>query len=113
MNRTKLEDEFESETVTGLLAALSHEHERAVVNYFRDRSAPAASLDELAEHVAGEVRGGEYRSPERVAVRLHHTGLPKLTEVGVVEYDPRSKTVRYRDHPIVEREAFDGRTGVA
>ena len=32
---------------------------------------------------------------QRVAVALHHNHLPKLDDATVLDYDPRSKTVRY------------------
>lgn len=38
----------------------------------------------------------------RVEVALHHHELPKLEQVGVIEYDARSRTVRYRGHPLLE-----------
>ncbi|MFC4451608.1 DUF7344 domain-containing protein [Halorussus aquaticus] len=36
------------------------------------------------------------RHHQRVAVSLHHNCLPKLDRTAVLDYDPRSKTVRYR-----------------
>lgn len=36
------------------------------------------------------------RHHQRVAVSLHHNCLPKLDRTSVLDYDPRSKTVRYR-----------------
>lgn len=40
---------------------------------------------------------------KRVTARLHHSTLPKLADAGVVDYDPRTGTVRYRGHPLVDR----------
>lgn len=36
---------------------------------------------------------------ERVRTSLHHQQLPRLADLRIVEYDPRSKMVRYRDPP--------------
>lgn len=104
MGTVRLEDQFAVETVNQLLSALFIEYNRCVLNYFRDSSERVASLDELAEYVAERQRGCDADSPEEVAIRLHHAGLPKLTDAGILDYDPRSKTVRCRDHPLIEAE---------
>lgn len=39
---------------------------------------------------------------DQLAVKLVHSHLPKLAEYGVIEYDPRSGTVRYRPDEQVE-----------
>ncbi len=85
-----------------LCAALSCEHNRRTLEYFQESPGDVASVDELATYVADYQNGGGSDSPEQIALRLHHVGLPKLAGAGVLEYDPRSKTVRYRDHPLVE-----------
>ncbi|MFP9192184.1 hypothetical protein ACLI4Q_11080 [Natrialbaceae archaeon A-CW1-1] len=40
--------------------------------------------------------------PEDAAIRLYHCTLPMLTKVGIVDYDRRQQTVRYREHRAVE-----------
>lgn len=99
------DSEFDPETKDQLLSALSHGYNRCVLAFFRESSETAVSLDELAEYVA-EQDGSDHSSPDRVAVRLHHAGLPKLADAGVLDYDPRKKTVRCRDHPVVEERAY-------
>ncbi|WP_050050313.1 hypothetical protein [Halostagnicola sp. A56] len=40
---------------------------------------------------------------QRIArAELHHTHLPQLADAGVIEYDSRTGTVRYRSHERVE-----------
>lgn len=46
--------------------------------------------DWLAEHDVGPER------PDRVELELHHATIPRLADAGVVNYDPRSGTVRRR-----------------
>lgn len=51
-----------------------------------------------------------------MAIDLHHRDLPKLEAAGLVEYDARSRTVRYDDHPALEAyldvvDGEDARTG--
>lgn len=104
MGTVDLEDECAPKTVDRLLSALSREPNRGVVNFFREFSGDVASLDELAEYAADSRNGCDARSPEQVAIRLHHVGLPKLADAGVLDYDPRSKTVRWWGHPLLESE---------
>lgn len=63
-----------------------------------------ASLDDLATAIAAEEHGGS--PPEalvdRVRCELHHVHLPRLTAEQVVEYDVRTRTVRYWGQPTLE-----------
>ncbi|MEA5389609.1 hypothetical protein VB779_23030 [Haloarculaceae archaeon H-GB11] len=101
METLTLEAEFEPEAVDRILSALAHEHNRSVLNYFRNSSGSSASLDELADHVATEETSSGLESLEQVAVHLHHAGLPKIADAGILDYDPRTKTARNRDHPLL------------
>lgn len=58
------------------------------------RNAAAMFEQTPAEDVPSEIR-------EQVRVELVHSHLPKLADVGVIEFDPRSEAVRYRDVPPV------------
>lgn len=99
--------EFEQETVNLLLSALSDEYNRIAVNFFRESPEMTASLDDLVEYVAEHQDERDTSSPAQVAVKLHHSGLPKLAETGVLDYDPRSNRVRCWDHPVVEADEID------
>lgn len=65
-----------------------------------------ATVDELATDF--EDPGGlrpsrpDRAAEERTVVSLHHTVLPKLDEAGVLDYDARTQTVRYRETPTLE-----------
>lgn len=102
MGTTNLEAEFEPKTVSWILSALSHEYNRSVVNYFRESPECIASLDELADYVATEASSNGVKSSEQVAIHLHHSGLPKIADAGILDYDPQTKAVRRRDHPLLE-----------
>ncbi|WP_313691702.1 DUF7344 domain-containing protein [Halorarum halobium] len=81
-----------------LLSTLATEESRATLDYFQSTSDDMASVAELADEL------NEYgtKDTERIAIQLHHSTLPKLADVGAVEYDPRSRTVRYRGHDELE-----------
>lgn len=87
-----------TDTIDEAFRTLASERRRAVLYFFHGSSADVASVDDLVDHVAA--RSDDPR--ERVAIGLHHVTLPKLGETGVVEYDPRSGTVRYRGDSMVE-----------
>ncbi|SFH03372.1 hypothetical protein SAMN04488063_3642 [Halopelagius inordinatus] len=59
-----------------------------------------ASRRELADYVGTRSTAVETR--KRVTARLHHVVLPRLEAAGLIEYDPRSATVRYYPEPVVE-----------
>lgn len=85
-------------SVDVLLEVLANEQRREVLRYFQQAEDSVASLGTLAKHlVEGDETGDRPR--ERVSVRLHHSHLPKLAETTAIEYDPRSRSVRYHDHP--------------
>lgn len=74
---------------------LSSERRRLTLESLTDRATPV-ELNDCAETVAdAETDEGE-ASPEtvdRVALTLHHIHLPKLSEFGVIEYDPERNQV--------------------
>ncbi|MFC7080902.1 DUF7344 domain-containing protein [Halorussus caseinilyticus] len=80
--------------------ALSNERRRYALYYLSREE--VANEDELARYVAARERG---RSPsalsesayERVRSDLHHKHLPRLADYGLVEFDPRSRVVRFRN----------------
>lgn len=83
-----------------LLSALSIECNRSVLVHFRQSGVDVASLEELAAAVA-ERRDRPGADVDSIALYLHHAGLPKLAETGIVDYDARGNTVRYRGHSLL------------
>lgn len=60
------------------------------------RRRPPVDVETLATEVAAResgVDGPDEDAVERVAVSLHHTHLPLMADLGVVEYDPASGEV--------------------
>lgn len=81
-----------------LLAALTNQYCRFVVRYFRNASEDDASVEDLSSAFARENDEDE----DQAALHLHHTALPKLSDVGIVDYDARSKRIRYYGHSELE-----------
>jgi hypothetical protein len=74
---------------------LAAERRRAVLAVLAERGAPT-TLDELAAAVATR-EDGETGATDRLAVSLHHVHLPRMDDLGVLDYDPadnRVETVR-------------------
>lgn len=83
--------------------ALQYYH--LVLEHFRTHSTAVATVDELAAAISDQ----QDEAQREVAIRLHHATLPKLAEAGLIDYDPRSHTARYRgdeqgDHRTEETE---------
>jgi DNA-binding transcriptional ArsR family regulator len=84
-----------------LFEVLANGQRRQILAYLDGIDDNVAAFSDLIEHVADGSVGESTDARERVAVNLHHNHLPKLSDAGVVEYDVRSETVRYRGGPVV------------
>lgn len=74
---------------------MTAERRRVALDLLADEATPV-ELTELAEQVAeAETDGVETgaEAVDRVALTLHHLHLPKMSEVGVVDYDPEANQV--------------------
>jgi hypothetical protein len=83
-----------------LLGALANRRARYAVSWLESRSVDVIELDDLADGVAErELEAGladdSGNHRQRVATLLHHKSLPKLDDAAVLDYDPRSNTIRY------------------
>ncbi len=78
---------------------LRNDRRRAAIQYLRDTGG-SLTVDDLAEHIA-TLETGESPAPRNVRksvyVSLHQTHLPKLDDLGIVEYDQRSKELSLKD----------------
>jgi hypothetical protein len=62
-------------------------------------------IDEIAPTIADWETGPEAEPTgdqlEKIKITLHHRVLPKLEAYGIIDFDPRSKTIRYwNDTPM-------------
>jgi hypothetical protein len=79
-------------TETERHAVLSADRRRVALDVLGSLPTPV-SLDSLAESIAArETRSDapERETVESVAVTLHHNHLPRLADVGLIEYDAAS-----------------------
>ena len=86
---------------------LRNERRRQAIKYLGERDG-THTVDELAKHIAS-LETGESPPPhdarKSVYVSLHQTHLPKLDELGIVEYDLRSKELVLTDR-VEEVEVY-------
>ena len=89
----------DSQVTDTLFEAMADQRARFVLSYLDSVSVDVLDLEDVAGAVAEwevEIGSGEDVQTRRrhVTVDLHHNQLPKLAEATIVDYDPRSKTVR-------------------
>lgn len=75
---------------------------RYVLYYFRESGTEVASVAELARHIGEHDDYTRSGDTNRLELSLYHSKLPKLADADVIEYDARSKTIRYDGHPLLE-----------
>lgn len=86
-----------------LISALADQRTRRVVAALESESVDVVELNDLVDSVVKAERESDPDRDDaavhrkRVAIDLHHRSLPKLDDAGVLDYDPRSNTIRYRD----------------
>lgn len=81
---------------------LASAYRRQVLRYLVAGEGDVASVEDLVDELIDHDETAEDR--RRVAVKLRHATLPKLAARAFIEYDERSRTVRYRESPALERE---------
>ena len=80
--------------VDGALEMLADRSCRNVLAFLaRERS--AATLSDVTDHLTGDEWTAD--EPESTRIRLHHVVLPKLADVGLVEYHYDTKRVELRE----------------
>lgn len=89
-----------ADAVDEYLDILAHKQCRFVLYYFARHSTEVATIDDLAAFIREQTQ--QDGDTTQITSRLYHSTLPRLADVGVVEYDAQSNTVRYREHPPLE-----------
>lgn len=97
MNTTSKRGTNPVDTALRLLADDTRRYALALLSATPDG---VASLSELVDCVA--TRSPAIEDREEASIRLHHLVLPRLADAGVIDYDPRSETVRYYGEPALE-----------
>jgi hypothetical protein len=79
---------------------------RTLLYHLKDQESGTLSLEELVEAVARRERAIPARetpeSTDAVRVSLVHSHVPKLADLGILEYDTESSTIEYHANPALE-----------
>ena len=86
--------------VDAVFDALASETRRHLLSYLVDEAGGEATPSAIADRLCSMGVGAADR--EVVLVGLYHRHLPKLAELGLIEYDGPDGPVRYRCDPLVE-----------
>ena len=88
------------ESLSDALDALADEKRRYALHFFQSQTKNVASVEVLAEYILAH--DCEVDDVNHVRIALHHQDLPSLDDAGLIDYDPRSSTVRYRGDSTTE-----------
>lgn len=92
--------EVDSASLDTLFEVLADEKRRLALQYLHTETNNVVSTEELADHLLESAPQAE--NPDRVRSALHHKDLPKMADTALIDYDPRSETVRYYEDPVVD-----------
>ena len=87
------------------LKLVADKRRRELIDQLRQNGTGEVTIDTLVDRMNESEQAASTEPPpdrERLAIELYHTHLPQLADLGVVEYDPERKTVRYRPDEQVE-----------
>lgn len=77
--------------------ALAHPVRREVMAHLEQRDGGRTTINQLSTHLASKDANGDR---EQMEIRLHHSHLPKLEALGVLDYEFRTGTIRFEDPPV-------------
>ena len=97
-----------AQEIDTLLDTLSHHLRREIIHYFENRvDAETATFQAMVAHLQSQLPATHH---EHLKVKLVHTDPPKLADRGWIEYDPRTKQIRYRGHETAASRLRDVNT---
>lgn len=107
---TRLSDVTEHHDV--IFDVLSVARRRYLIYYLLTLDGNVAELEAAVNAVCRyEAAGteGDDAPRENVRIDLHYTQVPRLAEAGILDYDRRQRTIRFRGDPALEEWAEHAR----
>lgn len=68
-------------------AALTNRRRRCVLAYLSNASSDSAAIQELVDDIAAREHGNKVDSLDEIEITLFHHHLPKLADIGLIEFD--------------------------
>lgn len=92
-----------------LFRVLSNHRRRYVLYYLEDAENAIVTVTDLTNYVVQREREWKQNDdqPEtdhrdEIRIDLHHNHLPRISDMGLIDYDARSKTIRDWEEPSID-----------
>lgn len=92
--------EYTTGEIDQRFALLDRYERRCIIRFLREAEAGHVSIGDVVGHLRKQDSTPDER--DELAIALHHNHLPKLAEIGALDVDSRSETVRYNGDEVVE-----------
>lgn len=91
-------------SMDAVLELLADRRRRELLERLFSQPSETTTIDELVEHLMDRESEARNERPARdsIEIKLLHVHLPKLADAGILEYDERSREVRYRANDRLE-----------
>lgn len=95
-------------SLDAMLDVLADYHRRCILDFLQQTDHQTASFEELVNQLYKEQEKfhGQQLTHDKIQIALRHHHLPKLEDLGIVEYDSRSQTIRYQPNDRL-KELYD------
>ena len=95
-------DTVSSDRLDTLLQTLTVQRRRYILYYFiNELDTDTAQFEALKDYLGTQPT--DLDDPQRISIALHHKSLPHLEDVGLIEYDDHSETIRYHGDSTAEQ----------
>lgn len=104
---TESRDQADSYSLETMYRVLRDRRRRLVLHHLRTEPDGVSTFDSVKKQVLEWESDRESETERDVHERkltasLHHVHLPKLNDLGVIDYDWRTKAIRYRPSDVLE-----------
>lgn len=91
-------------SLDAMLDILANRPRRDLLTFLQEQPEESAAFEEVTNYILTQMSRelGKQPNHDDVQVELQHHHLPKLADAGVIEYDIRSQTIRYRENEPLE-----------